>query len=778
MSDITANIVVSMPSQLFTLARSFKANANGKIYIGLIDTDPVDPANQIPVYIENEDGSYVQVSQPIVINAGGYPVYNGQISKFVTVKGHSMAVYDQYGVQQFYYPNVLSYDPDQFSQRYQYSVFWTTPQEFGADDTGVSSVNTALTNMFASQYSSFVFPRGTYLLDNTLTTTVTKNISIFLEAGAVIKLANNVRKNMLVFVGNGTNTFEWSGGEIDGNWEGQGAETMTGGNVDDVSHGLVMSKFGTAHVHDLYIHDCMGHHINHGGNKNFIAERINIRAHVSTLKPLGGARGDGITGCSENVTIRDIRGFSTDDLIAVVSGIDWIAGWYPNRMSVKSVLIENIRCETYNYQGVDNYSWNGVSVGNSLGYSTDSVTIRNVSGDTQTRGILVSQEAYGTDYYGDIRKVNVNKIALCVHGNPTDSFTGKMNTQHITIGRAGMNEASTSRNYTIYELQISDVQCKASDNSLVAISIGHTQVRAASISNVQCTYDTATQAMRAIIIVGQKDIPSLTIDNIQQQGTGASPDSVRSQRCAIESYYGATGAMTLTATRLTKLLNVAGIAYIPNTSFVQATGQTKVIPLLYGKDMVCNLDANGTGGVSAIPLADGVNLSTPGLGHISYSKIRDAWTFHEFAVQWDTVSYGMPTAANFPNYALFSWKIGTVIPVKGSPYGERKAYLCIGGTPTFSPNDAVTWSSSTALRSSVTSPVSFSPGCVVWAYLPAQTSDSGWAYQSVGMVQYLITDNSNRNGSKRIQYDSSGASAQRVQVWNGSSWSTWQNLSV
>lgn len=113
MSDITANVVVSMPSQLFTLARSFKANANGKIYIGQIDTDPVNPANQIPVYLENEDGSHVQVSQPIVINAGGYPVYNGQIAKFVTVQGHSMAVYDAYGTQQFYYPNILKYDPDQ-----------------------------------------------------------------------------------------------------------------------------------------------------------------------------------------------------------------------------------------------------------------------------------------------------------------------------------------------------------------------------------------------------------------------------------------------------------------------------------------------------------------------------------------------------------------------------------------------------------------------------------------------------------------------------------------
>ncbi|HHZ5676963.1 TPA: phage tailspike protein [Escherichia coli] len=114
--SINANVVVSMPSQLFTMARSFKAVANGKIYIGKIDTDPVNPENQIQVYVENEDGSHAPVSQPIIINAAGYPVYNGQIAKFVTVQGHSMAVYDAYGAQQFYFPNVLKYDPDQFRQ--------------------------------------------------------------------------------------------------------------------------------------------------------------------------------------------------------------------------------------------------------------------------------------------------------------------------------------------------------------------------------------------------------------------------------------------------------------------------------------------------------------------------------------------------------------------------------------------------------------------------------------------------------------------------------------
>ncbi|HDL7826232.1 TPA: endorhamnosidase, partial [Yersinia enterocolitica] len=116
MPDIIPNVVVSMPSQLFTMPRKFAAVFGGRIYIGLIDTDPTIPSNQIQVYLENEDGSLVPVAQPLLINAGGFPVYNGQIAKFVTVQGHSMAVYDALNVQQFYFPNVLKYDPDQFRQ--------------------------------------------------------------------------------------------------------------------------------------------------------------------------------------------------------------------------------------------------------------------------------------------------------------------------------------------------------------------------------------------------------------------------------------------------------------------------------------------------------------------------------------------------------------------------------------------------------------------------------------------------------------------------------------
>lgn len=117
MVDIVPNVVVTNPRPVFTDSRTFRAVANGRIYIGLIDTDPTIPSNQIPVYIENEDGSQVQIPQPLIINAAGKIVYGGQLIKVVTVEGHSMAVYDAYGSQVDYIANVLKYDPDQLQQR-------------------------------------------------------------------------------------------------------------------------------------------------------------------------------------------------------------------------------------------------------------------------------------------------------------------------------------------------------------------------------------------------------------------------------------------------------------------------------------------------------------------------------------------------------------------------------------------------------------------------------------------------------------------------------------
>lgn len=107
MADSDFDYQVDLPNSLYTAARSFKALANGRIYVGKVDTDPTIPSNQVVVYIVNEGGSTVPIPQPIIINAGGHPVYNGQIiSKLVTEDSYSLAVYDAYGSQEYYFPSI------------------------------------------------------------------------------------------------------------------------------------------------------------------------------------------------------------------------------------------------------------------------------------------------------------------------------------------------------------------------------------------------------------------------------------------------------------------------------------------------------------------------------------------------------------------------------------------------------------------------------------------------------------------------------------------------
>ncbi|MEZ2895466.1 phage tailspike protein [Providencia rettgeri] len=188
MSDIIPNVVVSMPSQQFTLARKFQAASNGKIYIGKIDTDPTIPSNQIQVYLENEDGSTIPVAQPLIINQAGFPVYNGQIAKFVTVEGHSMAVYDSYGAQQFYYPNVLKYDPDQFDKRFREEL----KSSSGASLIGTSSGLTVQQSINRRYwYAEDFLPMG-YASDGSIsyTSEIQTAVSMSAAAGVILIMPN------------------------------------------------------------------------------------------------------------------------------------------------------------------------------------------------------------------------------------------------------------------------------------------------------------------------------------------------------------------------------------------------------------------------------------------------------------------------------------------------------------------------------------------------------------------------------------------------------------
>lgn len=105
-----SDILVTSPYRPFTLPNQFKAVFNGFIYCGTVDA--VDPSvSLVQVYLVNESGDKVPVSQPLRTNAGGFLVYNGQPAKFVTDSNHSLLVRDALGSNVWYAPDMASVDP-------------------------------------------------------------------------------------------------------------------------------------------------------------------------------------------------------------------------------------------------------------------------------------------------------------------------------------------------------------------------------------------------------------------------------------------------------------------------------------------------------------------------------------------------------------------------------------------------------------------------------------------------------------------------------------------
>jgi hypothetical protein len=89
----------------------------GDIFIGDIDTDPEITANQKQVTLKLEDGSSLQVGQPLKTGAGGVVLYNGSPAQ-VTVDGDfSLKILNKAGTQVYYIPNNANLiDSSQVSQ--------------------------------------------------------------------------------------------------------------------------------------------------------------------------------------------------------------------------------------------------------------------------------------------------------------------------------------------------------------------------------------------------------------------------------------------------------------------------------------------------------------------------------------------------------------------------------------------------------------------------------------------------------------------------------------
>lgn len=80
---------------------------NGYIYVGEPDTNPQITTNQKQVKALQEDGSLVDIAQPIRTAGGGVPVLNGSPVQLQTEGAYSLKVLNVNQVQVFYAPTLV-----------------------------------------------------------------------------------------------------------------------------------------------------------------------------------------------------------------------------------------------------------------------------------------------------------------------------------------------------------------------------------------------------------------------------------------------------------------------------------------------------------------------------------------------------------------------------------------------------------------------------------------------------------------------------------------------
>lgn len=101
---------LEMPVHSFFMDRFLKNAEGGEVYVCTKNT-PADQmkneANFLAIYKEGENGERTAIGQPIILNQVGLPVVDGSVAKILCPAEYALAVYDAYGAQQFYFPNVL-----------------------------------------------------------------------------------------------------------------------------------------------------------------------------------------------------------------------------------------------------------------------------------------------------------------------------------------------------------------------------------------------------------------------------------------------------------------------------------------------------------------------------------------------------------------------------------------------------------------------------------------------------------------------------------------------
>jgi len=97
--------IVRLGPEYFPSPDRSKAIGGGYIYVGTPDRDPSIPANQKQITIQQEDGTLVEVAQPLRTLAGGVPEYQGSPVTILVDGDYSLLIQSSSTAQKYYVPS-------------------------------------------------------------------------------------------------------------------------------------------------------------------------------------------------------------------------------------------------------------------------------------------------------------------------------------------------------------------------------------------------------------------------------------------------------------------------------------------------------------------------------------------------------------------------------------------------------------------------------------------------------------------------------------------------
>ena len=185
--------VVNLTPGYYPSVTAGRPLSSADIYVGIVDLDPEIIANQKQITVRQEDGTEVDVSQPITTSAGGVPLYDGSPVTLLVDGDYSLKVLDSSGAQIFYIPKALPTLDD--------NNYYIDPSEADhgvASASGDRTIQDFLTTIGTSTKATIVGRRDDtgneteYLILTSLDASSYTNITWVWEEGAQIKPASGI----------------------------------------------------------------------------------------------------------------------------------------------------------------------------------------------------------------------------------------------------------------------------------------------------------------------------------------------------------------------------------------------------------------------------------------------------------------------------------------------------------------------------------------------------------------------------------------------------------